>query len=339
MLAEALVVEQAGFATVQDLGRAGHAHLGISGNGASDGFAARVANSLVGNRDRAPLIEATASSFSFTARRRLLIAVTGAAGRVLLDATPAPSAEPIVVEASCRVTVQLGPVGHRCYVAINGALAATPVLGSVAPDPFLQVGRRLSAGDVVHVDSRFQVLDHPFFRLPLFRLDAPGAALSDTLVVEVTPGPDAGQFDGHLDDAPTPTFTVSPHSDYIGLRLLGPVPRRTVSTEILSRGVPVGAIEIPPTGGLIALLRGRLISAGYPIVAIATSIAVDRLGQLRPGDTVSFRMRTVEEAIAGLRQREQSLVALARRVDTVFRHIGLADVLDARHLSRESNDR
>src|SRR3954453_38071 len=89
-VAEALVVEQAGYATVQDLGRPGLAPLGVSANGAAgrpparaaDAHAARTANVLVGNRPGAPLLEATASALTVRARRPLLLAVTGAAGRV-----------------------------------------------------------------------------------------------------------------------------------------------------------------------------------------------------------------------------------------------------------------
>jgi biotin-dependent carboxylase-like uncharacterized protein len=332
-MAEALLVERAGHATVQDLGRPGHAHLGISANGAADAHAARVANVLVGNHSGAPVIEATGSAVAFRARRRLLVAVTGAAGRVLLEGTPCRAGEPLVVEEGSRVAVELASAGHRTYVAVNGGLTGSTVLDSVAPDPPLGVGRRLAAGDVVHAESRFQSLDHPFSRVPLFRLGAPLPALRDRLTVDVTPGPDADEFERALDDSPCGTFTVSAHSDQIGLRLVGAAPRRTRSREILSRGVPVGAVEAPPSGGLILLLRGRFVTAGYPIVAIATATAIDELGQARPGDRIVFRTRTVAGAITALRRREDELSRLAARVGNAFRHVGLEHVLDPQHLS------
>jgi 5-oxoprolinase (ATP-hydrolysing) subunit C len=332
-VAEALVVEGAGYATVQDLGRPGLAHLGVSANGAADAHAARTANVLVGNRPGAPLIEATASSLTVRARRPLLVAVNGAAGRVLVDGAAVPPAEPVVVAAGCALTVEPSAAGHRTYLTVNGELDATPVLGSVAPDPTLGIGRRLSAGDVVHVDSRFVSLDHPFSRVPLFRLGAPVRVHRDRLAVDVTPGPDAPEFADRLDDAAGP-FTVAPQSDTIGLRLTGPAPRRTVTHEILSHGVPVGAVEAPSGGGLIVLLRGRFVSAGYPIVAIATATAIDELGQVRPGDRLSFRTVPAAEAVGRLRGREADLGRLARRVGTAFRSAGLAHVLHPRHPSQ-----
>jgi biotin-dependent carboxylase-like uncharacterized protein len=327
------MVEQAGHATVQDLGRPGLGHLGISANGASDAHAARVANVLVGNRSGAPVIEATGSAVVFRARRRLLVAVTGAAGRVLLEGIPCPAGEPLVVDRGCRVAVELAAAGHRTYVAVNGGLTGTTVLGSVAPDSPLGVGRRLTAGDVVHAQIRFESLDHPFSRVPLFRLGAPLPSLRDRLNVDVTLGPDADEFDGAMDDSPSRAFTVSPQSDQIGLRLVGPAPLRTESREILSRGVPVGAVEAPPSGGLILLLRGRFVTAGYPIIAIATATAIDELGQARPGDRITFRVRTVADAITTLRRREQEMFQVAARVRNAFRHVGLEHVLDPQHLS------
>jgi biotin-dependent carboxylase-like uncharacterized protein len=332
-VAEAFVVERCGYATVQDLGRPGLGHLGVSAGGAADGHAARTASALVGNRDGAPLVETTGSALTVRARRRLLVAVTGAAGRVLLDGIPAPVGEPVVVEAGCAVAIEPAAAGHRGYLAVNGELVADRVLGSVAPDPPLGLGRRLAAGDVIEVDSRFEALDHPFFRLPLFRLGAPAPVLRDRLTVDVTPGPDADEFGSRLDDVPAPGFTVTEQSDAVGLRLDGPAPRRTVTTEILSHGVPVGAVEAPPGGGLIVLLRGRFVSAGYPIVAVATATAIDRLGQVRPGNRLTFATRTVAEAVTELRGREDQLRRLADRVGTVFRTTGLGPALAPGHLS------
>jgi biotin-dependent carboxylase-like uncharacterized protein len=330
---EALVVERTGRATVQDLGRPGFAHLGVSANGAADAHAARIANILVGNRCGAPLIEVTGSSLGFRTRQRVLLAVTGAAGRLLAGGVSCPLSEPVVVEAGCPVQVELAGSGHRTYLALNGEIDAAPVLGSVAPDPVLGIGRGLVQGDVVHLSSRFAGLDHPFSGVPLFRLGAPRIPLRRGLAVDVTVGPDAGDFGVPPAGELAGTFTVSPHSDYVGLRLTGPAPRRQVSTEILSRGVPVGAVEVPPGGGLIVLLRGRLVTAGYPIVAVATTTALDRLGQVRPGDSLTFRTRSVESAAAELRERERGLTELAARVARAFRHVGLGHVLDDEHLS------
>ena len=86
----------------------------------------------------------------------------------------------------------------------------------------------------------------------------------------------------------TNTFRVRPQSNNIGLRLDAPPIERTRTDELQSRGVPIGAVEVPPTGGIIILLRGRLVTAGYPVIAVVTTESLDLLGQVRPGDEVAM---------------------------------------------------
>ncbi len=78
----------------------------------------------------------------------------------------------------------------------------------------------------------------------------------------MTPGPEADQFGP---DALAGSYQVTRDSDHVRLRLSGDTAERREDGEILSRGVPVGAVQIPPTGGLLVLLRGRLVTAGYPV--------------------------------------------------------------------------
>ena len=53
------VVKPGFFTTVQDRGRYGYAHLGISPAGAADALSLRIANLLVGNDENAPALEMT----------------------------------------------------------------------------------------------------------------------------------------------------------------------------------------------------------------------------------------------------------------------------------------
>ena len=53
------VVKPGLFTTVQDRGRYGYAHLGISPAGAADALSLRIANLLVGNDENAPALEMT----------------------------------------------------------------------------------------------------------------------------------------------------------------------------------------------------------------------------------------------------------------------------------------
>ncbi|MET0932000.1 MAG: hypothetical protein ABWX74_20965 [Aeromicrobium sp.] len=320
-----LTVLQSGYATVQDLGRAGRASVGICVNGAADSHAATTANTLVGNRLGSALIETTGSAFSFVASADIVIAVTGAAEKVVVDGFDQPAWETLVVPAGRHVLVEAPHRGWRCYVAINGLIEADVVLGSVAPDSLLGVGTRLLGGQELSIRSRFEGLDHPHTGVPVFRIGPSPARCAATIHVDVTPGPERDQF-GH--DVLDPPYEVSVSSDHVGLRASGPTPARSDAGEILSRGVPVGAVEVPPSGGLLVLLRGRLLTAGYPVPAVATATSLDRLGQARPGSTLMFRWTDTRTAVGAARDRRRATDELGRRVASAFRSSGIGHVLD-----------
>jgi biotin-dependent carboxylase-like uncharacterized protein len=330
-----LLVERAGLAEVQDLGRPGFADLGIAVNGAADHGAARTANILVGNLESAPLVEVTGSELAVMARTDLLLAVTGAADTVMVDGHPQPAWETLSVSAGSRIVIPFPTNGFRSYLAINGAIHADRTLTSVSADPLLGVGTRLSAGDTLTVSSRYpahSVVD--FGRL--FRLGARRPILRSTVEVRVTEGPDLGRLVLGR-SALAARLRVRPQSNHVGLRLECPPIEQNSTQEIPSRGVPIGAVEVPPTGGIIILLRGRLVTAGYPVVAVVTSESLDLLGQVRPSDDVQLVFCDVDRARAMLRTTASERAMLSKRVQSAFRAKGLAGALDP-DLTKETEE-
>jgi biotin-dependent carboxylase-like uncharacterized protein len=315
-----ITVEAAGLAVVQDLGRPGHGDKGISLNGASDRGSAQMANVLVGNAPGAPLLETAGSSTSLRFEADTLVAVTGASTHPTVAGRAAPTWDPFVVEAGATLELPTPDRGWRTYLAVAGGLQGDRLLGSVAPDPMLEVGRRLSRGDELELSECACGFQHPPMVHPLFRFGARRPTWSTTAAVDVTPGPELGEFDASALRGP---WEVSPHSDQVGLRAEGPTPSRSATTEILSRGVPVGAVQVPPSGGLLVLLYGRLLTAGYPVPYVATTVSLDRLGQVRPGDHLVLRETDVASAVADLLRARRELADVAERALTALRSSGL----------------
>ena len=315
-----ITVESAGSAVVQDLGRPGNGDKGISVNGAADRGSAQTANVLVGNPPDAPLLELAGSTTSLRFNADTLVAVTGARTQPLVGGRPAPTWDPFVVESGATLELPTPQQGWRLYVAVAGGLTAPRLLGSVSPDPMLGVGRRLARGDQLDLAVCACGYQHPHYGLPLFRLGARRPSWPSTAVVEVTPGPELEEFDAAALRGP---WEVSPQSDQVGLRAEGPTPRRSGDAEILSRGVPVGAVEVPPSGGLLVLLYGRLLTAGYPVPYVSTTVALDTLGQVRPGDSLLLQETDVPTAVARLMDARRGLAELAERAGTALRTSGL----------------
>lgn len=317
-MADTLTIRAAGITTVQDLGRVGRARYGLPANGAADQHSARVANVLCGNDERAPLLEITALDFACVPSGDILVAATGAPADVTVDGVIRPQWEPVSVRAGETVRVTGIRQGLRVYLAVLGSFEAEYLQGSCAPDTILGFGPALRDGDELALRTGCPPIDHPFSRIPLFRLHAPVPRFPTAWTIDVTDGPDRAEFGdtaARLFDAP---FTVSPQSNHIGLRLRGDVPRRVTQGEVLSRGVPIGAVEVPAGDELLVLHRGRGVTAGYPVLAVTTATGLSSLGQVRPGQTLRFRHRTVDQAVNAYRAQRNAIDLLRTRVRTTF---------------------
>jgi allophanate hydrolase subunit 2 len=86
------------------------------------------------------------------------------------------------------------------------------------------------------------------------------------------------------------TWTVSSRSDRVGMRLDGEPLRRTDKRELPSEGMVRGAIQVPPGGEPVVFLADHPVTGGYPVVAVVVDADVDRAAQVRPGQSVRFRL-------------------------------------------------
>jgi len=125
-------------------------------------------------------------------------------------------------------------------------------------------------------------------------------------VIRVTDGPQADWFNGELLSA---AYTLSEESNRMGLRLLGPaIPSH--AGHMLTEGVALGAIQVPPDGQPIILFVEHQTTGGYPKPANVISADFWRLGQLRPRDQIRFEQVTIEDAVELLRDQERWLSEL-----------------------------
>lgn len=309
--AAGLVVVQPGVqCLVQDLGRGGRAALGVSPSGAADRGAATRANRLVGNPDSAGVLEVLFGGAVLRAERDLTVAVTGADAPLRLD-SPGPAGagdapghdQPFLLRAGATLRLGRPRTGLRSYVAVCGGIDAPLVLGSRATDVLSGIGPEpLRAGARLRIASRADGAPegpgvvHEVTTSDRSAIDATAGVRSvapPTLVtgrLAIAPGP---QWDWFTNDAQqalyTEPWTVDPQSNRVGVRLVGPALARRAAGEVPTQGLVRGAIQVPPSGELVAFLADHPVTGGYPVIAVLTDAATDRLAQCRPGETVRFR--------------------------------------------------
>lgn len=280
-----IVVEAPGLlTTVQDLGRAGHAHLGVSASGAADSLALRAGNRLAGNPEGAPALELTLSGGAFRFEREAVVVLSGS------DFGIEPW-RPFHVRAG--ETLKLGPTrsGARAYLCVRGGIDAPRVLGSASTHVLTGLGGRpLRKGDLLAIGPEPEAQ-------PVWQ----GAQwIHDRLApLRVTRGPQADWFRRTLDGL---TYHVREESDRMGLRLKGP--RFVQPRQMITEGVSLGAIQVPPGGEPLILFVEHQTTGGYPKIANVVSADLWKVGQLRPRDPVRFETVTIERARALLLEQE-----------------------------------
>jgi biotin-dependent carboxylase-like uncharacterized protein len=280
----AVEVQRAGaLTTVQDAGRPGHAHLGVSAAGALDGPALRLANRLVGNHETTAALEITLTGCRLRFRRASIIAVTGArVARLTVGGRCADAGVPVPVAADAVVNVGPASAGVRTYLAVAGGLDVPAVLGSRSTDTLSGLGPApLRDGDVLPVGPPQGPAAPVWFAVP--------APVPDAIVLHVTPGPRLDWFTGAAHETFTSaTYTISPTSNRTAARLAGPKLDRVIAGELPSEGLVLGAVQVPAGGEPLVFLADHPTTGGYPVIGIVEPADLPLLAQGRPGTPVTF---------------------------------------------------
>ena len=90
-------------------------------------------------------------------------------------------------------------------------------------------------------------------------------------------------------------FTVSPESDRMGRKLISDN-ELPVLSGIISEGVSLGAIQLPPNGELIVLLNDRQTQGGYTKVGNVARVDLPLLVQMMPSSKFKFVSIRAEDA-------------------------------------------
>lgn len=277
-----LRVRRAGPLTlVQDLGRPGHAAIGVGRSGAADRGALRLANRAVGNPEGAAGLEVLLGGLELEATGTVTICVTGAPAPVRVGDRDVGSSYVATARAGEVIRLGVPERGLRSYVAVRGGIDVPAVLGSRSRDVLAGLGPEpLAAGDELAVGTRSGPL-------PVADL-LPPLRLPEVVELRVVRGP-RDDWLADADALATTPWRVSDESDRVGMRLLGaPLLHRDPDRQLPSEGAWRGAVQVPPGGEPVILLADHPVTGGYPVVGVVVHDDVDLVAQVRPGQEVWF---------------------------------------------------
>jgi biotin-dependent carboxylase-like uncharacterized protein len=270
--------------TVQDLGRTGYAHLGVTSSGAADRASLTLANRLVGNAEGAAAVENTCGGLTVALTTSRHVAVTGAQVAVTVDSVVVAEPSRFYAHAGQRIHLGRPVYGLHTYLSVAGGLDVARVLGSASRDTLsglgsapLQPDQALRLGQACTATLPDVPLELIPQRVPpghadiAFRWGPRDALFSRT---------DRAQF-AHTD------WMVSPQTDRVGARLIGPA-LSIGEVHLSSEGMMRGAIQVPPSGAPIVFLADHPVTGGYPVIGVVADDDIALIAQATPGTILRF---------------------------------------------------
>ncbi|OLQ84919.1 allophanate hydrolase [Vibrio ponticus] len=295
------VIKAGPLSLIQDLGRFGLAHNGITQGGPVDEYAYSWANYLLGNKVNLPCIEITLGQVELEVSEKNAFAICGADLKATLDGVPLTNWATFIANKGQVIKFALPSNGLRSYLAVLGGFTVPCQLGSCATverDSLGGLGGGAPLKDGDELPYQPLLANQYFERKQLSFRFIPDYDLPVTLRV----------VEGYQKAALPKTvinwfynteFEVSKNINRMGYRLqIDSIEKHTVEIpdiNMQSEGIAFGAIQLPPDGQPIVLLSDRQTIGGYPKIGCVSRIDLPRLAQAKPGQKVRFVKGNLEE--------------------------------------------
>ncbi len=282
---------------IQDFGREGFQHIGVTTGGPLDEHAFLWANHLLDNDINAAQIEISVGMFAAEFTQACTIALTGADMAATLNGQAIKPWRTYNLNPGDRLNMATATTGMRAYLAVKGGFEVTPQLQSCATvmreriGGLDQQGSKLQAQDQIGFQPGTATLTRrvPQQFIPDYSAD---------LELGVIPGYQYDSFSlAQINRFFSEPYRISTEIDRMGYRLSGAAVNSSLD-GIISEGISYGAIQIPKDGQPIVLLKDRQTIGGYPKIGCVTSLDAARLSQRGPGTQVRFKPVSVEQATA-----------------------------------------
>ena len=290
------VISPGALTSIQDEGRFGHQRIGMSPAGAMDLHALRLANILVDNNMGEAALELSflGGKFRFTADN--VFALAGADMSAMLDGVPVPVGQAMQAKAGSVLQMGQAKNGCRTYLAVAGGFDVPVLHGSKSTLLRSNLGgfegRKLAPGDEIPFAAPKKNIPN----LPI-RVLPPQPVVGQERTVRVVLGPQDDRFTkAGMDTFLSGAYKVDSKSDRMGYRLTGPKIEHTTDANIISDGIPFGAVQVPGSGEPMIMMSEHQGSGGYTKIANVISVDIPLVAQCPPGGTIRFKAVSVDEA-------------------------------------------
>lgn len=276
---------------IQDPGRFGQSHLGLTNGGPLDAGSANWANALLANSASASLIECSIGGLQLQAHCASQFCVTGAKLSLTVNGKALPLWQSHRVQNGDIIELGMVSNGLRAYLAVAGGFTVKAHFGSSATvmregiGGLNQNGGKLQAGDKLPLQAWAEAETPARCLAPALQ---PDFDFSNGLKLRLVEGYQQQLFtEVERQRFYLNNYKVTPQADRMGVKLSGPAISCN-SQSLLSEGICYGAVQIPPDGQPIVLLNDRQTLGGYPKIGSVLSLDCWQLAQAPAGTLLQF---------------------------------------------------
>jgi biotin-dependent carboxylase-like uncharacterized protein len=280
-------------ATIQDNGRFGLSHLGITNSGVMDLYSYNLANLLLENKNNTNILEIYYGNITLEATSKTVFTLTGAYCHCSVNDTKIDMYKTQTIQQGD--ILKIGSVKNALivYLSVKNGFIIKKQLQSPSTTIKENIGgldgTKLKKNDILPftpttIKSPKRFKSH---LIPTYPKE---------LELRVMLSYQENSFSQkEKEKFFSNQYFVSNEINRMGYKLEGE-PIKSTLNGIISEGICFGSIQIPPDGKPIVLLKEHQTIGGYPKIGVVLDLDCYKLAQAKPGTKISFKKISFDEA-------------------------------------------
>lgn len=292
------VIKAGIFTTLQDRGRFGFTHLGVTNSGVMDEYSALAAQKLLDNAQDTNILEITFAPVELKADANTSFCVTGALCELFINEELKNSWQVHKIQKGDVVKVQTILEGQRVYLAVKNGFDIAKEFGSNSTTIKESLGGisgiQIKNADILPYKENSEGIINRWHEnhIPKYEKE---------LILRVILSYQDDSFSKEEKEKFfNSTYTITQDFNRMACKLSG---EKILSSldGIISEAITFGSIQIPKDGQPIILLKERQTIGGYPKIGTVLSIDCFKLAQMRIDTKVRFELIDINTAQDKLR--------------------------------------
>jgi antagonist of KipI len=299
------IIKQGIMDTLQDKGRYGFQHIGISPCGYLDYLSAQLSNVIVGNPKDAPIFELHFPASSFIFKEDQTICISGANFVPVLNDKSVAMNTAMQVYKNDTLHFMQPLLGKTCYLAIKGNIDSSSWLNSKS-DFISQIKTNDQFNIITWDADNKKTSTLADEKLESSIIDNIQKHIFNSNEIRFIPGPQWNDLTTEsISNILKQPFYTSLNSNRMGYKLKGPSLQLLEEKTYLSSAVTRGTMQLLPNGEVIILMANHQTIGGYANIGQIILVDLPKLVQHKSDTLFHLNLTNVATAHSEYKQMQQ----------------------------------